>query len=135
MGKIALITEPKLIGTKSIGELQKQMPNETITMYASVQKLINDDENGHPNAVIMDTNKNFLRAKDYFCNEDVKIAVWMSEFNKEHLKELFSFGFDGYFICGMSTDEIAIGIKTILKGRNYIHPKLTSLIFHHSDVI
>lgn len=135
MGKIVFITEPNLLGNGSFHELQDKLPAETITLYASVQKLINDEECCHPSMIIIDSNKNILRAKDYYSNQNVKIAVWMCGLNREQIKELFSIGFDGYFIYGMSTTEIADGINTILNGRNYIHPKLSSFMFQQSCVI
>ncbi|MBS4219060.1 response regulator transcription factor [Bacillus sp. FJAT-49711] len=114
-------TQPFLI------DLLKSGKDENI----SVQKIRSLHAGNLPELLILELNSNINICKviESHQGHNVIIALWISKNEVKHLPELFKMNVHGYFLKGMNTKEIQIGINSISNGIEYIHPAFVPNLF------
>ncbi len=63
-----------------------------------------------------------------FESKDIKIIVWLVEIHKQLLLKLFRQKLNGYFFGEMEMNDLLTALRTILKGKQYIHPELSAIL-------
>ncbi|MGP4105646.1 LuxR C-terminal-related transcriptional regulator [Virgibacillus sp. L01] len=123
MSRITIIKESNLLREGIINVLQDKMPEHKFLAYDS-------RKNDLPDLLIIDvdTDINLLEIINFHSSHNVKIAIWTSDADSDFIAELFKMGLHGYFYNGMDTSELIFAIKSMLNGRQYIHPFLSHIL-------
>lgn len=130
MSKIAIIKNKDLLRNKIANTIMEKLPTKIITCYDEKECSLLFEKNSTLDLVIIDLNidVNIFKLIEFHLNKDVKIIIWAAETGESKLIKLFRFGLHGYFHNEMETSELIFGIKSILNGDKYIHPKLFPIL-------
>ncbi|MFZ3577030.1 helix-turn-helix domain-containing protein [Virgibacillus sp. DJP39] len=133
MSKITIIKEPGIfldgivkVLNEKLGEhsVSKCNPDQQNSFYEAAQE---------SDLLIIDMNIKVDNSDlIYHClKNDIKIVAWTSDLRSDRLNELFKLDLQGYFYNGMESDELVFAIKSILNGKQYIHPDLSPFLLYN----
>lgn len=133
MSKIAILKEPDTLREGIFKVITEELPGSTVLGYSFSQLNALKADIGSLDLLIldMDTVTNGLTLIDYYLSHRIKVAVLISQVDKEYLTELFQRGLDGYFFNGMQSSELVFAIKSMLNGKQYIHPLLSPILLEN----
>lgn len=90
-----------------------------------------------PNLLMLDLDSSIdiHRVVESLKNENVIIALWISETEKKHLPNLLKLNLQGYLLKGMKQCELSHAFTNMLDGNHYIHPKFMPVLLQESKKI
>ncbi|MBS4200611.1 response regulator transcription factor [Bacillus sp. FJAT-49732] len=116
--------------------------HECLNQYAKNYKPANrllkrKQKNELPNLLILDLNSyvDLHRAVPLYLDQNIIVAVWISDEDIQYLPELLSMELHGYFYKDMKKSEVIYAVKCIMKGMHYIHPRLLSVLLESNECI
>jgi DNA-binding NarL/FixJ family response regulator len=62
-------------------------------------------------------------------NPGVKVILVSAEVSKDHISDGIKMGIDGYLPKDTNKEELVEAIRTVVKGKKYFSPQVTSLVF------
>ncbi|MEX1238573.1 MAG: response regulator transcription factor, partial [Cyclobacteriaceae bacterium] len=62
-------------------------------------------------------------------NPGVKVILVSAEVSKDHISDGIKMGIDGYLPKDTNKEELVEAIRTVVKGKKYFSPQITSLVF------
>lgn len=125
MNVIAIVQKPSIIREGTAKVIKENIPNTKVFCFDQGTTQNIKIKGKLPNILItnVDSGKG-LDLIDYYISKNVKVVVWVLEYNTNLIKELLKRNIFGYFYNGMISQELIIGIRTIISGNFYIHPTL-----------
>ena len=90
-----------------------------------------------PKLIILeiDPNLNLHKVIQSYADQNVMIALWISNKEIKQLPDLFKMNIQGYFLKGMSAGELQVAITSMLNGLQYVHPKLVPILLQsHKNI-
>lgn len=134
MKKIILIKEPNLLWDEIIHVLQKKLPHYSVRSYDTKQyeQLKASEDLLDIELIIIDTETNIdlERTKQFYHQQDVKIAIWASKPEHQRLTQLFKLGFDGYLFNEMEEPDLFFAVRNIVQGKKYVHPDFSTTLLN-----
>lgn len=88
------------------------------------------NNNQQPNLLMLDlaSNVNLYKTVQSLLKQNTIVAVWISNHDLKLLPDLFALGIHGYFHKDMKPSELLYAVKSILKGKCYIHPQFIPIL-------
>ncbi|MBS4195712.1 response regulator transcription factor [Lederbergia citri] len=128
---------------KEINLLHKRVPTiekkltQSVRVYDHIPSNLIFGSNHIPYLIILDfkSNIDLRRVVDSYKDDNVIITVRLSDSEGEYLPELFKINLHGYLLKGMKTSELIYAFNLMLKGNQYIHPKLVPTLFQQRKKI
>ncbi|HLR08523.1 MAG TPA: response regulator transcription factor [Bacillota bacterium] len=132
MGSIAFIKQSNLLNKGIVKLLQRKTPEYQIKTYdqAHYDSICHKEHRPDIVVIAMNASTNIYNLVEHFSAFDIKIAVESSETESNALTELFKLGLHGYLYKDMGVNELQFAFKTILSGRQYIHPQLSPVLLN-----
>lgn len=130
MKTIAIVKDPEISHNGMRKVFTEGLSEHQVTTYHYKQLIFLYKNKQTPDLLILEKYKDrdIDNILDYSSKHQTKLAVCTSSIEKGHLMYLFNKGFDGYFYDDMEKSEFLFAIDSILNEKQYIHPKLSSVL-------
>ncbi|AIF45494.1 response regulator transcription factor [Virgibacillus sp. SK37] len=131
MKKLVIITEYGLMWEGIRHTLAELLGNDIQIQVIAKQHISLPDNTIDADLLLLDVGTNEDQLSYWLTNfgsTDTKIIVWLVEIHKQMLLKLFRQNLDGYLFGEMEMNDLLAALRTILKGKQYIHPELSPLL-------